>query len=153
MTAFDLERALAGEVVSGHTRVEEAEDREYSEAEMFDNYVAFMQEVIPVAEEAGVKIALHPDDPPVPSLGGIARVFHKPENFKRALDAVPSPNHGLDFCMGCFSEMVYADQSNNDGVLEAIRYFGERGKISTCTSAMCKAACPNSRNAFPAKAI
>ena len=129
VTAFDMERALAGEVVTGITTVPEAEDRIYGEEEMFDNYVRFMERVLPVAEEAGVKIALHPDDPPVPSLGGIARVFYKPENFKRALEAVPSPNHGLDFCMGCFSEMVYADESNNEGVLDAIRYFGERGKI------------------------
>ena len=129
VTAFDLQRALAGEVTVGVVTVAEAEDREYSESEIFDNYVSFMAEVLPVAEEAGVKIALHPDDPPVESLGGIARAFNKPENFKRALEAVPSPNHGLDFCMGCFSEMVYADRSNNDGVLDAIRYFGERGKI------------------------
>ena len=129
VTAFDMERALAGEVVVGITNVTEAEDRPYSEDEIFDNYVRFMEAVVPVAEAAGVKIALHPDDPPVPSLGGFDRVFYKPENFKRALEAVPSPNHGLDFCMGCFSEMVYADRSNNDGVLDAIRYFGERGKI------------------------
>ena len=129
VTAFDMERALAGEVIVGITEVAEAEDREYSEGEIFDNYVYFMKRVLPVAEEAGVKIALHPDDPPVETLGGIARVFYKPENFKRALDAAPSPNHGLDFCMGCFSEMVYADKSNNEGVLDAIRYFGERGKI------------------------
>jgi len=129
VTAFDMERALAGEVVVGITEVAEAEDREYSESEIFDNYVYFMKRVLPVAEEAGVKIALHPDDPPVESLRGIARVFYKPENFQRALDAAPSPNHGLDFCMGCFSEMVYADKSNNEGVLDAIRYFGERGKI------------------------
>ena len=129
VTAFDMERVLAGEVVAGITTVPEAEDRPYSEAEIFDNYVRFMEAVVPVAEEAGVKIALHPDDPPVPSLGGIDRVFYKPDNFRRALEAVPSPCHGLDFCMGCFSEMVYADRSNNDGVLDAMRYFGERGKI------------------------
>ena len=129
VTAFDMERALAGDVITGITDVAEAEDREYSEDEIFDNYVHFMEAVIPVAEAAGVKIALHPDDPPAPTLGGIARVFYKPGNFRRALEAVPSPNHGLDFCMGCFSEMVYADGRNNEGVLEAIRYFGERGKI------------------------
>ena len=129
VTAFDMEQALAGEVVDGVTQVVEAEDREYSADEIFANYVYFMERVLPVAEEAGVKIAIHPDDPPVESLGGIARIFHKPEHFQRALEAVPSPNHGLDFCMGCFSEMAYADKSNNDGVLDAIRYFGERGKI------------------------
>lgn len=129
VTAFDMERALAGELENGIAHVAEAEDREYSEDEIFANYVYFMERVLPVAEEAGVKIAIHPDDPPVESLGGIARVFHKPEHFKRALEAVPSPNHGIDFCLGCFSEMMYAGHSNNDGVLDAIRYFGERGKI------------------------
>ncbi len=129
VTAFDMERALAGDIVDGYLTVDSAEDREYSEEEIFANYVYFMERALPVAEEAGVKIAIHPDDPPVASLGGIARVFHKPEHFQRALEAVPSPSHGLDFCMGCFSEMVYADKSNNDGVLDAMRYFGERGKI------------------------
>ena len=129
VTAFDMEQALSGNIFGGIAVVPEAEGRIFSEAEMFDNYVYFMKQIIPVAEEYGVKIALHPDDPPVESLGGIGRVFYKPDNFKKALEAVPSPNHGLDFCMGCFSEMVYADQSNNDGVLDAIRYFGERGKI------------------------
>ncbi len=129
VTAFDMQRALAGEVVTGIVDLPDAEDRAYSEAELFDNYVSFMQAVLPVAEEARVKIALHPDDPPVPALGKIARVFYKPENFKRALEAAPSPNHGLDFCMGCFSEMVYADRPNNAGVLDALRYFGSRGKI------------------------
>ena len=129
VTAFDMARAQAGEVVTGLIDLPEAEDRHYSEAELFDNYVHFMQAVLPVAEEAGIKIALHPDDPPVPALGKIARVFYKPENFKRALEAAPSPSHGLDFCMGCFSEMVYADGDNNGGVLAAMRYFGSRGKI------------------------
>ena len=129
VTAFDMAEAQAGNVINGVVEVAEAEGRTYTEAEMFDNYVYFMERVIPVAEEAGVKIALHPDDPPVESLGGIARLFYKPENFTKALDAVPSPNHGLDFCMGCFSEMYYADQSSGQGVLDAIRHFGERGQL------------------------
>lgn len=129
VTAFDMELARAGEIVNGIAVVEEAEGREYTEDEIFDNYVYFMEKVLPVAEESGVKIALHPDDPPVESLGGIARVFYKPENFKKALDTLPSPNHGLDFCMGCFSEMYYSDQSSGEGVLDALRYFGERKKI------------------------
>lgn len=129
VTAFDMDEVHAGNVITGIIDVPEAEGQKFTEAEMFDNYVYFMERVIPVAEESGVKIALHPDDPPVPHLGGIGRVFYKFDNFKKALDAVPSPNHGLDFCMGCFSEMVYADGDNNDGVLSAIRYFGERGKI------------------------
>mgnify|MGYP003326189063 FL=1 len=89
---------------------------------MWDNYIFFMEAVVPVAEESGVKLALHPDDPPVPILGGVARLFHEPEGFQRALDAVPSLNSGLDFCMGCFSEM-------GPGVVESIRHFGRMDKI------------------------
>jgi len=48
---------------------------------MWDNHNEFLREVIPVAEISGVKLALHPDDPPVPVLGGISRLFYKKENF------------------------------------------------------------------------
>ncbi len=121
--------ASAGQVTNGVVTVPEAEGRTYSAEQMWENYVYFMQAVVPVAEEAGVKLALHPDDPPVPELGGIAHLFYNPDGFKRAMEAVPSPNSGLDFCMGCFSEMAYADKSSGQGVLDALRYFGERGKL------------------------
>jgi len=96
------------------------------EEEMWDNYTYFIRAVVPVAEEAGVKLALHPDDPPVPSLGGIARIFSGFAGFKRAMEIAPSPNHGLDFCMGCWSEM---EPQTSPGVVEAIRYFGATDKI------------------------
>ena len=69
-------------------------------------------------------LALHPDDPPVPSLGGVARIFRDFDGFKRAMDTFDSPNHGLDFCMGCWSEM-----GGMESVIHAVRHFGERGKI------------------------
>jgi mannonate dehydratase len=129
VTAFDMALAAAGQVTNGLVEVPEAGGKTYTEDEMWDNYVYFMEAAVPVAEEAGVKLALHPDDPPVPELGGIARLFYHPDGFKRALEAVPSPNSGLDFCMGCFSEMTYGDQASGEGVLDALRYFGERGKL------------------------
>ena len=74
---------------------------------MWANYEYFMRAVLPVAEEAGVKLALHPDDPPVPMLGGVARLFRNVEGFKRAeadrADAATA--WGLDLCLGCCSEM------------------------------------------------
>ena len=97
--------------------------RVYTEEEMWANYDYYLERILPVAEEAGVILALHPDDPPVPSLGGVARIFRNFEGFARAMERFDSPNHGLDFCMGCWSEM------GPDGVLEAVRYFGGRGKI------------------------
>jgi len=93
-----------------------------SDEEMWENFTYFLKAVIPVAEEAGVKMALHPDDPPVPSLGGVARIMRSVEAFKRVIEIVPSDNNGLVFCQGCFSEM-------GTNVIEAIRYFGSRKKI------------------------
>ena len=113
VSSFDMGLVQGG--VLTHRRV-------FTADEMWENYASFMRAVVPVAEEAGVTLALHPDDPPVPSLGGVARLFHTFEGFKRAMEIAPSPNSGLDFCMGCWSEM-------GPGVVEAIRYFGQRGKI------------------------
>jgi len=113
VTSFDMELARNAPLSHG---------RAYTEEEMWANYEVFLKAVIPVAEEAGVKLALHPDDPPVESLGGIARIFCNFEGFRRAMELVDSPMNGLDFCHGCWSEM-------GPGVIEALRYFGERGKI------------------------
>jgi mannonate dehydratase len=57
-------------------------DEFISAERMWANYEHFMREVLPVAKEAGVKLALHPDDPPVPVLGGVARIFIDPAGFK-----------------------------------------------------------------------
>lgn len=98
-------------------------DREFDADEMWQNYAYYMKAILPVAEEAGVKLALHPDDPPVPTLGGVARLMRNFEGFKRALEIADSPNHGLDFCVGSWSEM------SPDECLTGLHYFGERGKI------------------------
>ncbi|WP_248905582.1 mannonate dehydratase [Halocatena marina] len=96
--------------------------REYTEAELWENYEHFLRELLPVAEEAGVKLCLHPSDPPMKTLGGIPQLARSFENFKRAMELVPSENHGLEFCLGCWSEM-------DENVAEVIRYFGERDKL------------------------
>lgn len=107
-----------------HDPEELTHGRVFSEEEMWDNYEYYMERILPVAEEANVTLALHPDDPPVESLGGIARLFRNFEGFKRAMEAFDSPNHGLDFCMGCWSEM-----GGHQYVIDAMRYFAERDKI------------------------
>jgi mannonate dehydratase len=98
--------------------------RVYTADEMWANYEYYLERILPVAEEAGVTLALHPDDPPVESLGGVARIFRNFEGFQRAMDTFTSPNHGLDFCMGCWSEMA-----GHDYVINAVRHFGSRGQI------------------------
>jgi mannonate dehydratase len=97
---------------------------ELTEAQMWDNHTYFIKAVLPVAEEAGVKLALHPDDPPVESLGGIARLFRNFDGFKKAMETADSDAWGLDLCLGCWSEM-----GGETSVLQAIDFFGSRGKI------------------------
>jgi mannonate dehydratase len=98
-------------------------DREIDREEMWDNLAYFLERVLPVAEAAQVKLAAHPDDAPISEFMGVARILSSREDFKRLVDAFPSPSNGIDFCQGTFSEMTGLD------VIEAIRYFGGRKKI------------------------
>ena len=76
-----------------------------AEALLWESLRYFLEAVVPAAAEAGVKLALHPDDPPLSPVRGIGRIMISPENYQRALDLVPSPVNGMTFCQGCFSEM------------------------------------------------
>jgi mannonate dehydratase len=91
--------------------------------ELWDNFEVFIRRIMPVAERAGVKMALHPDDPPVTPIAGAACLLIDVPAFQRVLDMAPSPSNGLLFCQGCFTEMDGA------GVMDAIRHFGRQGKI------------------------
>ena len=97
---------------------------EVSEDQLWDAFEYFLKVVVPVAEESGVKLALHPDDPPLSPIRGMSRIMRSFENFKRVIDLVPSPNNGLTFCQGNFAAMADVDD-----MTVPIRYFGERGKI------------------------
>ncbi|MUW13971.1 TIM barrel protein [Halorubrum sp. CBA1125] len=92
-------------------------NRDVTEEELWAEYEAFLDEVVPVAEEAGVTLGVHPSDPPLPEINGIPLLFRNFENFKRAMSLVDSENHGLKFCLGCWSEM-------GEDVVEVIRHFG-----------------------------
>lgn len=82
----------------------------------------FLKEVVPVAEEAGVRLAAHPDDPPLPALRGTARLVYRPELYQKLLDIVPSPSNALEFCQGTIAEM-----NGEMDVYEAIdRYAGQQ---------------------------
>lgn len=101
--------------------------RVYTEKEIWDNYEYFIKQVVPVAEEVGVFIGIHPDDPPVPMLGGVPRcIFGSFEGYKRALEIANSPNVGVCLCCGTWME---GGEVMGASVTEAIKYFGERGKL------------------------
>jgi mannonate dehydratase len=101
--------------------------RVFSKEEIWDNYTYFIKKVVPVAEEAGVRIGIHPDDPPQPMLAGVPRcIFSNFEGYKRAIEIANSPNIGVCLCCGSWLEggkMTGADP------VEMIKYFGSRKKL------------------------
>jgi mannonate dehydratase len=94
--------------------------RTYTEDELWTSFERFMEAVLPVAERAGVKLALHPDDPPLPSLGGIPRLFASVDGLRRALAL--APGLGLEFCLGTVSSM-------GPGAVGALEEFAARGEV------------------------
>lgn len=125
--AFNLEKADKGHWSGTYYTSPLSHGRRYTEEELWDNYTSFIQEVAPVAEEAGVKIGFHPDDPPGPELGGIPRcIFSSYDGYARALEIADSPNVGICFCVGCWLE---GGPGMGKDVLESIRSFGSQNKI------------------------
>ena len=125
--AFNLAEADKGYWVDVEYKGPLTHGRKYSEQEIWDNYEYFIKAAAPVAEEAGVYIGIHPDDPPVPELGGIPRcIFSSFEGYKRALEIADSPNVGICLCVGCWLE---GGELMGKNVVDTIHYFGERKKL------------------------
>lgn len=100
--------------------------RIYSEDEMWDNLEYWIKIITPVAEEEGIRLGIHPADPPVYSVGGVPRLLNSFDAYKRLIEIIDSPSNAIEFCQGTFSEMEDAD---GEGIFNMIRYFGERNKI------------------------
>ncbi len=107
VTEFDLRDAERA-VLLGHdgTGTMDAPDEERIPADVLWTHLeSFLKELVPVAEDAGVALAMHPDDPPLPELLGKARIMNNVENFQRLIELVPSPSNAICFCQGTFAEM------------------------------------------------
>ena len=125
-TARDI-RSRGGSWVSGFDVAEVGDEplAEYGmipEERQWKNLKYFLERTVPVAEEAKVKMAMHPDDPPLSPIRGVARIMSSVENYQRMVDLVPSPMNGIGLCQGNFSLMT-------DDLPAVIRHFGEQGKI------------------------
>ena len=92
------------------------------EERLWDTYAAFVERIVPVAEAANVKLALHPDDPPLSPIRGVGRIFRSVDAFERALALSPSAHHGITFCQGNFRLMT-------DDIPGAVRRFGATGRV------------------------
>lgn len=91
--------------------------------EVWERYSHFIKQVVPVAEAAGVNLALHPDDPPLSEIGGVARILGTQAGFEKALSIVESPSHGINFCVGSFA------QADVSGMYDTLTRFTKTGKV------------------------
>ena len=97
-------------------------EREYTDEEVWENLEYWIKIITPIAEEEGIRLGIHPCDPPVPKLGGVPMLLRSFDSYKRLIEIYPSDSNAIEFCQGTFSEM-------NEDIYEMIRYFGERKKI------------------------
>jgi len=93
-----------------------------SEEKLWETLEHFLKIVVPVAEKWNVKLAMHPDDPPLSPIRGVGRIMRSVENYQRLLDLVPSPMNGITLCQGNFTLMT-------DDLPGTIRKFGRQNKI------------------------
>jgi mannonate dehydratase len=114
LTTFDAER-LKGEL-------DDAPAGEVSNEDVWSRIAYFYERIVPVAEEAKVRLATHPDDPPMAYYRGVHQALFSFEGLKHFVELVPSPYNGLLLCLGCMQEA-------GEDVPAVIRYFGAQMKI------------------------
>jgi mannonate dehydratase len=95
-----------------------------SHEELWRRLQRFLEEVVPVAEQAGVRLAAHPDDPPMPTMRGQPRLVYQPQMYQRLLDITPSRSNSLEFCVGTVAEMT------EGSVYDAVDAYTKQGKIA-----------------------
>lgn len=120
-------KTRGGALVSSydHSLMAEApftENAPISEDQLWENLKYYLEAIVPVAEEAKVKIALHPDDPPVSPIRGVSRILTSADALQRAIDLVPSEYSGITLCQGVLS-------TAGEDIPATIRRFGQQNKI------------------------
>ncbi|HAG55541.1 MAG TPA: mannonate dehydratase, partial [Dehalococcoidia bacterium] len=116
-TAFDYEAVR--ELPLTHGRV-------YTRAEMWESLELWIKTIPPVAVEEGIRLGIHPCDPPVESLAGIPQLFSSYDDYRRCLDIVDSPCNAIEFCQGTFAEMA---DSTGDNIYGFIKEMVERDRV------------------------
>lgn len=95
-----------------------------SHAELWCRLERFLKTCLPVAEKAGVKLAAHPDDPPLPEVRQTPRLVYQPSLYQKLLDIDPSPSNQLEFCIGSIAEMTEGN------VYDAVERYSRQGRIA-----------------------
>ena len=133
-TAFDAEAAPLSFAELGLPAVlcRSLADDGITAAELWRNLEHFLRELVPVAEETGVTLCMHPDDPPLLQLQGRARIMNSVDNFERMVDLVPSPSNAICFCQGTFAAMGCDIPSAIRRLGRHIQYVHFRDVRGTC---------------------
>ncbi len=97
---------------------------EITHEELWRRLEGFLTALVPVAEEAGVKLAAHPDDPPAPYVRRQPRLVYQPHMYRRLIDLNPSPANMLEFCVGTLAEMTEGD------LCDAVDRYSREGRIA-----------------------
>lgn len=113
-----------------------------SKEQIWDRYTRFLNELLPVAEESGVILAAHPDDPPVDALRMTAKLINSHDAYRRAFEIDPSPNNRAELCLGCLQEMAEGD------IYETVAEFARQGRIGYIHFRNVKGKIPNYREVF-----
>jgi mannonate dehydratase len=125
--AFDLEKNPKGHWMKTDYTGPLTHGRKFSPEELWENYTYFIRQVAPLAEELGIRIGIHPDDPPVPELGGVPRcIFGNFDGYVRALEIANSPNIGVCLCAGTWME---GGALMGKDVFDAARAFAKMDKL------------------------
>lgn len=101
--------------------------------ELWNRVQYFLDELIPVAEEAGVRLAAHPDDPPMPYIRQTPRLVYQPRLYQKLLDMKPGRSNALEFCLGSIAEMqegdIYEATEQYAEHIAYIHFRNVRGKV------------------------
>jgi len=92
--------------------------------QLWRRFKNFLDAVIPVAEEAGVTLAAHPDDPPLPTVRRQPRLVYQPQLYQKLIDLKPSPRNALEFCVGTLAEMTEGN------LYDAVETYSRQGKLA-----------------------
>jgi mannonate dehydratase len=95
-----------------------------SREELWRRLQRFLEEVLPVAEQSGVRLAAHPDDPPMPTMRRQPRLVYQPYMYQKLIDLAPSPSNALELCVGTIAEM------SEGNAYDAVDNYSKQGKIA-----------------------
>ncbi|MGB5555093.1 MAG: mannonate dehydratase [Flavobacteriaceae bacterium] len=110
--------------------------------ELWKRLQYFLDEILPVAEEAGVKMAAHPDDPPMPYVRDTPRLVYQPNMYQKLIDMKSSSSNNLEFCLGSIAEMTEGD------VYNATDSYSKQGKLAYIHFRNIKGKVPNYKEVF-----